>query len=394
MNDAEINPEVQELLGRLINSWANDGGPSNVIGDGLTRDDVLKLIVNYANAGELGEDPEAQLAHFELLLSQQPPFRLECDEQDEVRLVLTLGNRCVYTWSPVAPETVDAEVVALIGESLKNLASRLTGSEEAESVGEGLKRIGTTGGGSVKSRIESVSQMTGMLRRRLGTSNALTEWIGEGKSRDELLEMSLPGMPEHAQNVLTAKLNEQPPFSIVCDEDGKIHLELIVSGERVHTWTQQDLDLPKPKSWRMIVYPALGVLVPLIPAILILLLAVGMIDGYLFMRRTGRLVMWWRLYWAFCVLSIVAVLGGLTDIFILGGFFQLVFIATVPIAPFRFAYIWIYVKFFRSRDVLECRNQKCGALMTAQSYWDNGYRCGSCGTIATPYETGRRATWF
>ena len=387
MKDNEIHQDVQELVGRLVNGWANDGGPREVIGDGLTRDDVLKQIVAAAKAGYLGEDSEALVAHYSTLLSQQPPFRLECGENDEVHLVLTLGNRRVHTWSPVAPETVDAEVVALIGESLKNLARSLTGSDEGE--GAGLQRIGTTGGGSVTER---VGRMTGMLRRRLGLSNALADWIGEGKSRDELLEMSLPGMPEHAQSVLAAKLNEQPPFSIVCDKDGKIHLELIASGERVHTWTPRDFGLPKPKSWRMIAYPVLGILFLVsLPgnglfASAMPLVLFGVFDGYLFLRRTRRLVMAWRVYWAIVVLLIVIATQTLSEV----RTFALTMAAAM--AGSRFAYLWMWVKLFRNRDLLQCQN--CGSVMTFRVWADNNYKCGHCGTMAKPMETGQRAGWL
>ncbi len=401
VNDQAIHPDAVEALKHFIDVWASNDSVAATIGDGLTRDGVLELLVNAGRAGQLADDPEEaerMVAHYGTLLGQQPPFRLECDADGAVHLVLTLGNRRVETWRPIEPPTVDAEVVALIGESLRNIVRSATDAERSGMAALESDRDEPGAKGLTK----QATGLIGMIKTKLGTSNVLTERIGAGKSRDELLEMSLAGLPEQAQGVLAAKLNDQPPFSLTCDENGSIHLVLIVSGEHVHTWTPKELGIPAPKSWRRIVYAALGGLfvVSFLSSLIdgtfsgqglvagaMPLALFGMFDGFRLLKRSKGHAMAWRAYWAVAVLWILVeiaaggAMGGTIAGFMIVG---------------RLGYLWMWIKlvypFTRGRDVLRCPN--CGTLTTHRAWLESEkYACSGCGTIATPVETGRRANW-
>ncbi len=387
----DIHPDVVRLVGRTLErtSFAD---VAEAIGNGLTRDGLLELLMQGEDVAQADET----LMHYESLLRQQPPFRLECDADGNVHLVLMLGNRRLHTWAPVT-DTVDAEVIALLGESLRSIVR-----QGIESSGGGTSGPTTAlpelAGPDQVAPADRASRVVGAVRTRLGTSNALTELIGTGKSRDELLDMSLPELPEHAQAVLVQKLNEQPPFRLECDEDGGVRLLLIVSGERVHAWSPEELGLPPSRSWRRVAYPVLGGLFVLGVATggysgdgLVLsampLALYGMFDGFRFLRR-NRAEMAWRAYWTAAVLWVLAAVtlespaaGSVAMLMVIG----------------RLGYLWIWINliypFTRGRDVLECPN--CGVL-TTHRVWvkDPNDACRGCGTTTPPTETGRRANWM
>ena len=427
VNGDDIDPEVRELLLGLFNVGVIQ---TERIGDGLTRDGVLELVAaNPARAQEAHSDFVRVLT----LLEQQPPFRLERDDDGIVHVVLTLSNRRVSTFTPYI---IDVELIAVLGDGLKNLVRQHGGIESAagtkdtlmsnlrELAGPGDATVGErTSGlvGELRSKIlalprtlmaelralvgpadatiaERARRAVGNLGQRRRALKELKKWIGAGKSRDDLLEMALPDLPEQAQTVLAQKLSEQPAFRMECDDEGSVHLVLIVSGERVHTWTPEELGVPRRRSWRKIVYPIFGFFVLLVligreesqswgdwmERYAVLLASFPVVDGFFFVRRRfGPRWGWWVFWAAVSLLTLQGFLGGSAGV--------ATFAIMMGLA--RFGYLYIWYRLFGARDILECPN--CGAL-TTRRHWVNAvpYRCGSCGTRADPFFTGRRASWL
>ena len=385
-NSPDIHPDVVQFLenssGVLLERLERTG-------DSLTRDGILEALATAP-----GQDDETRaIEHYTALLRQQPPFRLERDD-DNVHLVMMLGNRRVGTWTLTRPNEIDAEVIALLGKSLKNLVRRGTETESASGPTDALKpdmpKLAGPGEATLTERAKQAVEELWRSRRAL---NALKERIGTGKTRDDLLEMALPDLPEHAQTVLAEKLNEQPPFRMECDRDGSVHLTLIVNGERVHTWTPEDLGVPRPR-WRRIAYSVAGLFVVVLALIgkeeddtltfASLVVVFAMLDGFFFLRRTRGPKMAWRAYWAVVVLLIF--FSALASVELL--------VLPLAMGIARVGYLYIWVKFFMARDILECPN--CGALVTHGVWVEQTphYRCAGCGTIARPIATGRRASLF
>ena len=427
-DNREIDPDVVPFLGRLLEEWTNGGGVAEAVGDGLTRDGILEVLVSVVSSDQWGEDTDEALAHYSALLTRQPPFRLERDGDGNVHLVLIAGDRRVYSWTPAVGETIDAEVIASLGEGLKNLVRQGMGSESAGGPTGAPKTEPQELAGSGKGAVtERAGRVVGMLRTRLETSNPLTEWIGAGKSRDELLEMSLPGLPEEAQTVLADKLNEQPPFRVECGEDGSVSLLLIVSGECVHTWTPEDLGVPPSRSWwriwwriwRIIGYSVFGAyfgaffvlfmvtgdwkpasrwgLYESLTGAAIPLVLYGTLDGFFYLRRTRGREMAWCAYWAVPVLLVVVSLtlpeSGVAAVV---AFFMVIAGLGYLLATLLATRTVLY-PFTRGRDLLECPS--CGAVTKhsdRNSVWLYAQYvtvCRICGAEGEPLETGRRASF-
>ena len=393
-NSPDIHPDVVQFLENGLNDNATQGVVLERTGDSLTRDGILEALATAPRQ----DDETRAIEHYMALLRQQPPFRLERDD-DNVHLVMMLGNRRVHTWTLTRPNEIDAEVIALLGKSLKNLARRGTETESAGGPTDALEpdmpKLAGPGEATLPERARQAVEEQRRSRRAL---NALKEWIGAGKTRDDLLEMALPDLPEHAQTVLAEKLNEQPPFRMECDRDGSVHLVLIVSGERVHTWTPEDLGVPRPWSWRIIAYPVAGLFVVVCAMIdkkdwqswgeaLITfawpVVVFAMLDGFFFLRRTRGSKMAGRAYWAEVGL-LIFFSAALESVELL--------VLALAMGIARVGYLYIWVRFFIARDILECPN--CGALVTHGVWVEqmSNYRCAGCGTMAEPITTGRRAS--
>lgn len=381
MNGDDIDPEALRLLLALLDVGLID---IESIGDGLTRDDILELLTTPA-AREAYQDDR-----FETLLEQQPAFRLEGHDDGKVDVVLTLGNRCIHTFEPVRP--IDDELVAVLGDGLRNLVREYGGTDSGpvDALVSNFRELTGPGDDGV---MERARRAFDKLRRRTSAMKALKEWIGTGKSRDDLLESALPDLPEHAQAVLAGKLSEQRAFRMAIDSDHNVHLVLIASGERVHTWTPDDLGVPRPMSWRKIAYSVVGLYIVLTLTSwdsfaswlgqLLPVAVFGAVDGFFLLRRRMDSTWAWRAYWAtvalLVLLALVSKYGGPA---VLAAF----------MAVGRIGYIQIWYRLVGGRNILECPN--CGALTTHRAWAEMDYTCAGCGTKEEPFFTGRRANWL
>lgn len=401
-----LDPEVIELFDQYFSGpdaeyWIEQY-------DGLNRDGILKHMADALNpqaatTPEQEEKTRSTIEYFETLLGRQPPFRLERTGDGSIQLVLTLDKRVVHTFTPAKPAVVDNELIELLDQSLKNLVAQSVGRDTTNSADDLIEVVKSeyqalTGPSDV-SILERLRRVGGKLMPRRTALKALKDRIGGGKSRDDLLEKVLPDVPKDAQETLAAKMNDQPPFRIQCDEDGDVHVVLITSGQRVHSWSPNDLGVPTSK-WRIIYYGAAAVLALLFPpfeglrilGIVLTLAMAAFLDGFLYLKRTRGYKAAWRAYWAAALLLLVIGANSESNpVLVLGA----------SMIGTRFGYLWLYVKLFAGRDVLECPN--CGVLITRREFIDrayssktlrNNYLCFGCGTIAKPEWTGRRVGFF
>lgn len=403
--DKDLDPEVIALFDRYFTGadahyWFEQYA-------GLNRDGILKHVADSFNeetatTPEQEEQARSTIEYFETVLSQQPPFRLERTDDDRIQLLLTLSNRVVQSWRLPKRGGIDDELITLLGQSLKNLVAQHIGSDTSDNAKSPIEVVRSefqalTGPGDA-SILERVRRAGGKLLSRRTAVKALKNRIGEGTSRDDLLERMLPDAPEDVRTTLSEKMNEQRPFRIECDKDGGVHVVLISSGERVHTWLPEDLGVPASR-WRLLYYGAAVLLALLfapsqglgILGIVSILILAALLDGFLFLRRTRGPKTAWRAYWATAVLLLlIGVVQGNLMLAIVG----------VSMGGARFGYLWLWVKLVARRNILECPN--CHALITGRAfderaYSDSGrmiYSCAGCGTMAEPVWTGRRASFF
>ena len=403
----DIDPRVIAILGDFFNHPG--GGPLLIerIDAGLNRDGLLKLLLDSFRE-TMPTNPEEAKEHYEMiagykdLFNQQPPFRLERDHEGDIILVLTLGNRIVHSWTREKPESIDDELIALLGESLRSHVGQHRETNNTHSISDRieaakseLRVLAAPDDASILERakraLEPTKRAVDALLPRRAALRALKKQIGAGKSRDDLLEMSLPSLPEGAQQALAEKMNEQPPFHMACEKDGSVHLTLIGTGERAHTWSPNDLGVPPPM-WRKVVYGIAGLWVVLLllsdPSALMVgtlpFILLAMADGFFYLRRTRGNRMAWRAYWG--AVALLLLIG-------IPGEFEALITTAVLMGIGRFGYHWVYYRLFSGRDVLACPN--CGALTTLRAYVNaEGYRCSACGTIEKPLATGQRAGFF
>ena len=415
----DIDPRVIEFLHNTFNQPSGDFLVER-IGDGLNRDGLLKFILEAIEHDPPTNPEEAQehyesIAHYKSLLSQQPPFRLELTDEGHIHLVLTLGNRIVQSWTPSKPESIDDELIALLGESLRHHVGHHKESNNTYSVASRMEAAkselrmltGPDDAGILeraKRALESLKRAVDVLLPRRAALQALKKQIGAGKSRDDLLESALPDLPASAQQALAEKLNEQPPFQMECEKDGTVHLTLIGSGERAHTWSPKDLGVPAPM-WRKVVYGIAGLWVvillfdkpyddmgwgELIVAGALPFFIFALADGYFFLKRTKGRGTASMAYWA--AVALILVIGVAEGS-------ELVIMFAVFMGIGRSGQLWnLWAKNFGGDLLLECPN--CGALTTRRAYKESAYdssgrliyRCAGCGTMEPPVPTGRRAT--